>query len=118
MSITQQPSDQEHPDFCITCAVHRINGGAREYFAQTPLHPTEDDLSFGEELGNMLRYIHAMLYTLGYHDVGAEEARDLAQCGVDVVDEAQRRLDLFRHAADIWWQRYDELQKKLGRKEV
>jgi len=115
--MAEQATTHEHPDFCVNCAVHTINGGAREYFAQSPLYPTADDLSFGEEVGNMLRYIHAILYTLGYNNVQAEEVRDLAQCGVDVIDEAQRRLDLFRHAADIWQERYDELQKKLGRKE-
>ena len=106
-------SPHEPADFCVNCEAHKLTEGARQWFAQVPLHPTEDDLSFGQEVGNLLRYARAVCYTLGYSTQNLDDttAVDLAQCGVEVIEEAQRRLTLFCHAADLWQQRYDELKK-------
>ena len=104
-----------HPDLCVNCKVHEIVGGARKYFAQTALHPKEDDLDFGNEVHDMLSYLRGICWTLGYaKDLEDEEStRDLGQLGVEVAGEAIRRLELLTHAAELWQQRAQDLHKVI-----
>lgn len=105
-------------EICITCHhTQLVDSKYRQHFAQTHLNLTEDHLGFGEEVDNLLRYLRSALYALAYTDLmyeNDEEAKDLAKLCLEVLEEAQRRKDLYDNAVEIWQHRAEAKLSKAA----
>src|SRR5262245_821560 len=115
MSTTEQNDHQNPHTFCVTCHTELPPGTEIKYFSQSPLCPTKDDLSFGQEVYIMLGAMKALFNVLGFSEIEEEETvQGLGKLGHEVADEAFRRMRLLQEAYDILWQRCDTLRKRLG----
>ncbi len=78
-------------------------------FAQAFDNLPADDLRQVSEIENMLCGLKAILYVLGYNDDiingDPNNAIELCQHAVHVVEEVQRRLEMFERAALLWQER-------------
>lgn len=72
--------------------------------------PDDDYASWGDETRHLLEYIEGVLSALiGARDFAGDEAvNQLRLLGLDLVQEAQRRLQKLQQAAEIWEQRVRE----------
>jgi hypothetical protein len=98
--MTKEPSV-----FCPTCETRSHGEEKQLYFAQQSLRPTADETGFVDDIETMLNYLRSILTALELCNVIEEnpgEARNLAGLGVDVAEEASRRLCLLGEELEIW----------------
>jgi hypothetical protein len=94
------PEDEKHPDF----------------FAQYGLRPHTDNIEeFGQGTETLLDYLDAVLHaTIDARQIAQEVQDSLIMLARDLTEEAQRRVEKLRDAAEIWQSDY-QLREGLAK---
>ena len=88
---------------------------------QESLSPTRDDDGLCEEVRRLIVHMKAIFTTIAFgrnRDFDEKLNEELGELGVEVAEEAGRRVLLVQQMENRLWMRWDTLRKQLGEKEA